>query len=125
MITSYILDFCTVEIYEDYLKVVMNEGVTVSPEHNNILLEMVERHFKHKAFLYITHRINSYSVNPTIYLETAKIPNLVGFAVVSDDPQQKIQAKIEKTFFSKEFKEFNTLTEALEWKDQILKNDID
>jgi len=35
-----------------------------------------------EAFVYITHRVNSYSVDPTIYISVSKIENLVGFAVV-------------------------------------------
>ncbi|SEK23259.1 hypothetical protein SAMN04487910_0028 [Aquimarina amphilecti] len=120
MITSYILDFGLIEIYEDYIKVTINEGVTVSPEHNDVLLEMVEKHYKNKAFLYLTHRINSYAVNPTIYLETAKIENLIGFAVVSDNPIQEKQTKLEKAFFSKELKRFDDIESALQWKTELL-----
>ncbi|WP_299219305.1 hypothetical protein [uncultured Aquimarina sp.] len=125
MITSYKLDFGLIEIYDDYIKVTMDEGVTVSPEHNDVLLEMVHKHYSNKAFLYVTHRINSYAVNPTIYLDTAKIHNLVGFAVVSNDPRQKIQTKLEKAFFSKEFRQFDTMESALQWKDEILKHAMD
>ncbi|MFD2561125.1 hypothetical protein [Aquimarina rubra] len=121
MITSYQLDFGLIEIFEDYIKVTMNEGVTVSPKHNCVLLEMVEKHFKNKAFLYLTHRINSYAVDPTIYLETAKIENLIGFAVVSKDPRQKKQTKLEKAFFSKELRRFDNIESALQWKDKLLK----
>ena len=113
MVTSYDFYFCHIEIYDDYVKTIMKEGVTVSPEHNNVLLHIVEKHFKNKAFGYITQRINSYAVNPTIYLETAKIKNLIGFIVVSSDPKQKMQPKVEKIFFGKEFKQFDTLEEAL------------
>ncbi|WP_299181651.1 hypothetical protein [uncultured Aquimarina sp.] len=120
MITSYLLDFGLIEIFEDYIKVTINEGVTVSPEHNDVLLEMVEKHYKNKAFLYLTHRINSYSVNPTIYLETAKIENLIGFAVVSDNPIQIKQTKLEKAFFSKELRRFDDIESALQWKNELL-----
>ncbi|WP_438711826.1 hypothetical protein ACSTS3_04545 [Aquimarina muelleri] len=121
MITSYDFYFCHIEIYEDYVKAKMKEGVTVSPDHNNVLLQIVEKHFKNKAFVYISHRINSYAVNPTVYLDTSKIKNLVGFIVVSKDPKQKMQTRVEKIFFEKEFEQFDTMKEALAWKDMILK----
>ncbi len=120
MITSYDFYFCHIEIYDDYVKAIMKEGVTVSPEHNNVLLQIVEKHFKNKAFVYISHRINSYAVDPTIYLETAKIKNLVGFVVVSSDPKQKMQTRVEKIFFGKEFEQFDTMEEALAWKNMII-----
>ncbi|WP_298538563.1 hypothetical protein [uncultured Aquimarina sp.] len=121
MITSYQTDFGLAEIYEDYIRVIINEGVTVTPDDNNTLLEMVENHFKNKPFVYISHRINSYAVNPTVYLETVKIKNLVGLAVVSDDPRQKKQTIVEKTFFNKELRQFDDLESALLWKKQLLK----
>ncbi|WP_299254584.1 hypothetical protein [uncultured Aquimarina sp.] len=123
MITSYKTNFGLAEIYEDYIKVIINEGITVTPDDNSILLEMVENHFQNKAFIYITHRINSYSIDPTIYFETAKIPNLVGLAVVSDDPNQKNQIRVEKTFFNKEFRQFNSMESALLWKEELLKQE--
>ncbi len=121
MIASYDLGFCLMDIYENYVINVMNEGITVSPEHNKIFVEIAEKHFKNKTFVYITHRIHSYSVDPTIYIETAKIKNLVGFAVVSNTSLQKMQTKVEKVFFGKEFRHFDTITEALNWKDEIIK----
>lgn len=122
MITSYSLYFCDVTIYKDYLKVVIKEGVTVLPEHNSVLLEMVEKHFKDKPFVYLTHRIHSYSVDPAIYFLTSKISNLAAFIVVANDPQQEQQVQVEKKFFNKEFRLFKNMDEALVWKDQFLKN---
>ncbi len=121
MITSYNFDFCYIEIYNDYVKAVVKEGVTVSPKHNDVLIHIAERHFKNRPFVYLTHRINSYAVNPTIYLETAKIKNLIGFAVVSTDPKQIMQIKIEKIFFRKEFKQFDNIESALDWKNELMK----
>ncbi|GAA4272327.1 hypothetical protein U6A24_20910 [Aquimarina gracilis] len=125
MITSYDLGFGQMDIYDDYVITIMNEGIIVLPEYNDIFLKIVDKHFKNKAFVYITHRINSYSVDPTIYLETAKINNLVGFAVVSNDPIQKMQTKLEKTFFGKNFCQFNTMQDAIHWKEEIIKKEID
>lgn len=122
MITTYQLNFGLIEIYDDYIKATINEGITITPKHNIVLLEMVEKHFKNKPFLYITHRINSYAVDPTIYLETTKICNLMGFAVVSKDPLQEKQIKLEQAFFSKELKRFDNMTSALKWKDELLQN---
>ncbi|MEW7292790.1 hypothetical protein [Aquimarina sp. 2304DJ70-9] len=109
------------DIYENYVINIMNEGITVLPEYNDIFVEIAEKHFENKTFVYISHRIHSYSVDPTIYIETAKIKNLVGFAVVSNTPLQKMQTKVEKVFFGKEFRHFETIKEAINWKDKIIK----
>ena len=115
-------DFCNMNIYDNYMVVVMNEGVTITPAHNKILLNIVDTYFNNKNFVYITHRINSYSVDPAIYFETSKIKNLVGFAVVSKDYKAKSNAEIEKLFFNKPFEVFNTLDEAVAWADLVIHN---
>ncbi len=121
MITFYDLDFCTAELYNDYAIVVMKHGVTVSPKYINTFLDIVNKHYKNRPFVYISHRINSYSVNPATHLESSKVPSLIGVAVVSNDPLQEAQTKVEKPFFKKEFEHFNSLDEALQWKDEIIK----
>ena len=108
-------DFCDMFIYDNYTVVVMNEGVNITPEHNDILINVVDTYFKGKKFVYISHRLNSYSVDPSIYFETSKIKNLAGFAVVSNDYKAKSNAEIEKLFLDKPFEIFNTLEEAIEW----------
>ncbi len=112
-------DFCEMHIYDNYLINIINEGVTITPEHNQILLNIVDTYFKNKKFVYITHRLKSYSVNPKVYFETSKIPNLKGFAVVSKDYKAKTNAEIEKLFFNKPFEIFDTLNDAIRWAKTI------
>lgn len=112
------LEFCHVSIFDNYIVVVMNEGVNLSPSDNYILLDIANDYFKDEPFVYITHRINSYSVDPQIYYETAKIKNLKGFAVVSSDYKAKRNAEVEKMFFSKPFGIFSELNEAYKWADE-------
>lgn len=113
-------DFCTMHIYSTYMVVIMNEGVTIKPGHNQILLNVVDTYYKNKSFIYITHRINSYAVDPAIYLETSKIKNLAGFAVVSKDYKAKSNAEIEKLFLNKPFEIFNTLEDAISWAKSLI-----
>jgi len=121
MIKLYNLDFCRLEIHHNYMKAVMNEGIVVSSTHNSILIKIAEKHFINRPFVYISHRIHSFAVNPIIHIRTSKIHNLAGFAVVSKEPVQKIQTNYEKTFFKKEFRRFDDMESALVWKDIIIK----
>ncbi len=98
----------------------MNEGVTITPTHNQTLIDVTATYFKDKPFVYITHRINSYAVDPKTYFDTSKISNLVGFAVVSKNFKAKSNAELEKIFFNKPFEIFNTLDEAIRWADTII-----
>ncbi len=115
------LDFCQVSIYSDYIYVVMNEGITVIPAHNDILIDLANTYFPERDFVYMTHRIHSYSVDPTVYIETSKIKNLRAFIVIAQnfDKESEI-TKIEKLFFEKPFVLFGTKEEAIAYKDELL-----
>jgi hypothetical protein len=54
-------------------------------------------------------------------LETAKIENLKGFAVVSENYKAKVNAQIEKMFYNKPFEIFTKLDDAFNWADNFLK----
>ncbi|MGJ8593828.1 MAG: hypothetical protein ACSHXF_14855 [Aquaticitalea sp.] len=113
-------DFCDIQIYDSYMVTIMKEGVTITPEHNDVLLNIVETYYSNREFVYITHRLNSYAVDPAIYFETSKIDNLVGFAVVSKDFKAKSNAEVEKLFLNKPFEIFNTLKEAVTWAHTVI-----
>ncbi len=115
MVTYLKYDFCEIEVYDKYIVVVMFEGITLTPEHNIVLLNISKKYFKNSNFGYITNRINSYSVDPRIYFETSKIKNLAAFAIVSSKKIDKSNAEIEKLFFKKPFKHFTEIKEALNW----------
>lgn len=114
-------DFCDIHIYDFYLVVIINEGLTVLTKHNKILNNVVDTYFHKKEFVYISHRINSYAVDPSTYIETSKIKNLKGFAVVSRDYKAKSNVEIEKLFLKKPFETFNDLKDAVLWAESILK----
>ncbi|WP_378175818.1 hypothetical protein [Aquimarina sp. SS2-1] len=120
MIRLYNLDFCSLEIHHNYMIAVMKEGIVVSATNNSILIKIAEKHFKKAPFVYITHRIHSYAVDPIVYIKTAEVSNLIGFAVVSKDPRQKEQTTYEKSFFKKEFRRFDDIESALSWKEELI-----
>ena len=115
------LDFCEVHIYENYMIVTVNTGTNMTVYHNNILKDLADNYFRNKPFVYITHRVNSYSVDPSVYKETSKINNLVGFCVVSKNFMAKRTAEIEKLFLNRPFEIFDTLTEAITWAESLIK----
>lgn len=120
MINSISYDFCTVEIHENYLLVVMNEGITVKPEHNNVLVHLAQKYYTNRNFGYITHRLHSYSVDPRVYFETSKIENLSALAVVSNQEISLMNVELEKKFLKKPFHQFNKLEEAINWVESLL-----
>lgn len=122
MITAQTHEFGVLEIYENYVKAIMFEGVTVKPKHNKVLQKIADTYFKDKNFAYISHRINSYSVNPRVYIETSKISNLKALAFVSKDPLHLSNLEIEKLFSNKPFASFKEIKEAIQWIEPYLKS---
>lgn len=120
MRTSLKYDFCEIEIYDNYLVSVMFEGINLTPDKNDILLNIAAKYFKNTNFGYITNRLQSYSVDPSIYIETSKIENLVSFAIVSSKKINISNTEIEKLFYKKPFKHFTSLKDAIEWTNNII-----
>ena len=116
MIKTLHFEFGEIRIFENYVIVLMKEGITVKPEHNEDLKMIGNTYYRGKKFGYITYRVNSYSVDPLVYIETSKIENLVAFAVVVIEDGMKISnVDIEKLFYTKPFRVFHDLDRARDW----------
>jgi hypothetical protein len=120
MIKSLKYPFCTIDVYSNYVISRINEGFHLTPDKNRILEDIANDYFKDKPFVYITHRINSYSVDPSIYLQTSKVKNLAGMAVVAEAPLSKGNAEVEKLFLKKPFEIFTDLNDAIEWVKSLI-----
>lgn len=105
--------------FENYVISTINEGEVVSQEKSNLQTQVLMDHFKDRPFVYITHRINSYSVDPTIYFETSKFSALAGFVVVSKEKPGIKNAIYEKAFLNKPFEIFEDLEDAILWADNL------
>lgn len=123
MLKSLTYIFGQVEIYDGYIVAIMNEGVHISPEYNKVLEDIVNRFYKNKPFVYLTHRKHSYSVDPAIYFETSKIENLAGFGVIAEIPVSGPNAAIEKLFINKPFEIFESKEQAIAWAKTVLNNE--
>lgn len=115
MVVALTLDFCEVAIYDDHIVVVVNEGAVVKPDSNSYLKEIATTYFNNRPFGYISHRKHQYSVDPSTYIETSKIENIIGFAAVSHEGIGINNVEIEKRFFTKPFRHFLKLSDARIW----------
>lgn len=117
---NVIIDFAKIAIHDRFMIVEVNTGVHLNPDHHDVLEEVAKLYFKDDPFIYITHRKNSYSVDPIIYKKTSQLKSLVGFAVVVDVPVSKANAEIEKLFLNKPFEIFQSLDNAIVWAKKVL-----
>lgn len=118
------LNFCTLDINsrDNIVIGTINEGVHLTSKLSQIIVLTIFKYLGDLPMVYITNRVNSYSVDPTMYKTISKIKNLVGFGVVCPKNIKADIAKIEKLFYSNKFQEFKTLDEAMIWAKKLLKN---
>ncbi|MBT8394346.1 MAG: hypothetical protein HKO81_05410 [Flavobacteriaceae bacterium] len=110
-----VFDFCVLKFYDNYVISIINEGVIVTKSLSDKICETAINYYQGKPFVYITHRIHSYSVDPNVYHDVSKIKNLVGFVVVSDSKLSIKNAILEKIFLDKPFQIFSNLDDAILW----------
>lgn len=118
MIESAIkLDFGKITVTENILISELNEGILFDVHNNRELLKIGKKIFNGNNYGYISHRVNSYAVNPMVYLESSSTPTLKAIAVVSKDPVCKQNTLLERQFYknTSSFEVFESLEEAIIW----------
>ncbi|WP_157662510.1 MULTISPECIES: hypothetical protein [unclassified Winogradskyella] len=100
----------------------MKEGTDITVGHSDVLFDISKTYFGGKQFVYISNRINSYSVNPNVYKKINEIENLAGFAVVSYGFKTSGNVKIEQLYFDKPIEVFDNINDAKEWAKSVVKN---
>jgi hypothetical protein len=114
------------EIHDNLVIVRFDEGSDVTIEDWMEIKEMLLNNFSGK-FAWISDRINSYSIDPTLLLmpEVIKdIDNFVCLAQVNYGKNIRDSTKIAKDFLSVKvpFKSFMTLDDALNWVREKLRD---
>jgi hypothetical protein len=117
------LEFGKVWFIDNILIAELDEGILFDVENNKKLLEIGRETFALKPYGYISNRVNSYAVNPMVYLESANAPQLKAIAVVSANETCKQNAILERQFYKENnlFEIFSTLDEAIDWMKKQLK----
>lgn len=101
--------------YENYVICTVNEGEAFTQEKSDLQNSVIIDHYHDIPFVYITHRIHSYSVDPTICFESSKIETLARFVVVSGNISSVKNAICEKMFLDKPFEIFEDIEDVILW----------
>lgn len=115
IVQEYHLETGMIQVYDDYMVAIFEEGATLSLERAYQIIGIAEIHFREKNFGYISLRKNSYAIDPTIYSYIREIENLKAFAVVSIKEIDMHNFKIEKLFYKNPMKFFIEFDNALAW----------
>lgn len=114
------LEFTSLEFYKNFVVSRVKEDVVFSKVNTSDLVKLCAARFPKNKFVYISHRIHSYNVDPTIYLNLEKVANLSGIAIVSKDKSSLTMAFFEKNFAKLPFEIFTEHGPALVWTREIL-----
>lgn len=112
------LEFGSVYIHQNILIAELHEGILFDLDSNQKLLDLAADIFKGASYGYISHRVNSYAVDPMVYIKSANTHNLKAIAVVSENEMSRRNAEeVEKKFYkgSNSFEVFSSLEEAIAW----------
>ncbi|MFS4493927.1 STAS/SEC14 domain-containing protein [Maribacter sp. 2308TA10-17] len=115
VVREYHLDVGTIQVFENYMVSVFEDGATLTLERAYQILGIAEIHFRNKDFGYISLRKNSYAIDPTVYTYLRSLDNLKAFAIVSVKEIDMHNFKIEKLFYKKPMKFFIQYDNALAW----------
>lgn len=110
----------TIYFYKKVVVVEAKEGVTLSYSTGFSTLLKGLQITGFRSFIYISNRINSYSVDPNDYKYLNKIPSLKAIAIVSKLDSARQNAMLEKSFSTKDLEIFEDITDAYEWALAIL-----
>lgn len=124
MNTTINLDFCSLEFLKKDKIVIgtINEGVHLSPELSQAIVLTVFKHLGDYPMVYITNRIHSYSIDPTLYTNISKIKNVIGIGIVCNKTRKAEIAQIDKLFYKKRLKQFDTIDNAMFWAIKLLEH---
>ncbi|MFH6604483.1 STAS/SEC14 domain-containing protein [Maribacter algicola] len=122
IVREYQLDIGKVQVYDNYMVAIFEEGVTITLERAYQLIGISEIHFREKNFGFISLRKHSYAIDPTIYSYLRELKNLKAFAIVSVKEIDMHNFKIEKLFYKRPMKFFIEFNNALAWVKQRVKS---
>lgn len=107
-------------IDKDHIIMTANPEVEISIKTGIFILLDVVKKVGTRPVVYISNRINCYSLDPNDYKYLEMVPNLKGIAIVAYNEIIRDRALLEERFFRKPFKAFSDLTEAKEWASAVV-----
>lgn len=117
------LHFCELDIRKNIVIATINEGVHLSLELSEEMVIAVYNIIGDKPTVYISNRINSYSVDPILYTNLSKIENIIGFGIINFTSKKSRCSEVEKLFYNKRIQHFDNITTALLWAKKRLETE--
>lgn len=108
------LPYCDLIFKETHAVLVMHKGSAITMQTAAEITDLLEEHYKGNKFIFITHRKFPHDIDLAVY--NGKIlKNMIGFAIVSDNPEEMKRALQEQPLWNESFTFFKELKEAENW----------
>lgn len=119
LIKEFNYDFADVFLFNGFIVSEINTGITFSwDNHAKVIVKDITDFTQSNGedLVYLSHRINSYSVQPMDWLKFYRNDfNLKGYGVIGYKSQSFINTVIENLFFTKNIVKFRDLDTAIQW----------
>ena len=109
-------------VFDQFLINQIKPGELVDSDQVKTLKHLIQVHFSDREMVYLSNRVFTYSVNPMVYNEVVKIPNLLGMGIVVHTDSSRLNAQFEKSFYTKPFAIFDNVPEAVYWAQEVISN---
>lgn len=121
-ITTLDLGFGSFDFCRNVVVGEIREGATINADHALELMSFGIEYYKDvTSVVYISNRKHSYSIDPTLHLETGKIfPKLAGYGIVYYEERSLQVARLEQRFVPYPSELFVTLEAAIAWAVQCV-----
>jgi flavin-dependent dehydrogenase len=123
-IAEHELEIGRMTFYPNIIVGEVGEGMHITFESATIAAQVIAQTYKGTIpFVYISNRVNSYSMDPVAYKELfSLVPNLLGFAVVSESKRRRMLSNLERMFVKKPMRVFSSMDEAFDWAHKLLES---
>lgn len=105
----------TISAYKAIAIVEIEEGIAVSFQDGHEIFTRLLSILGNKPWVYISNRVNSYSLDPNDYRYLNQIATLKAIGVIQYKKSIQTALELEKMFIKKPFKTFDNLDAAIEW----------
>jgi len=112
-----ILPFCKFYFFEKFIVSEIHEGVHFDWKRVKIISDLMLTHYsKQKKIIYLSNRVNSYSIEPQSWLKFDKKYSLVSATgIITYDKKGSISIVLERLFSKEKIKTFRGLKDAIAW----------
>lgn len=107
------------QFYKNYFIGKIYAGVNAGPEFVNELTGLIQKYFSGKPVVYISNRVNSYSLDPSATIDLINRNNIRFAGVVNYTKSQEHVYQLEEQILNGiTMRSFNSLDHAVEWAEQ-------